>query len=116
MKKDKLTIDWSVASGDIDWSECFINVERNKHTCWLAQLGSERRINYTQPEAHNWDDWLTYEDLARYAKLFCSANDMHSLLKKVAKFEFETADDVSDFRILQSKIVDMLEAIDNDEQ
>ena len=77
---DKITYEFSLASGDIDWSECTLDIERNGKKIWLASLGSERRFNIFEPISDR-KNWLTYEDLERLALLFCHAEEMHNLLE-----------------------------------
>ena len=77
---DKITYEFSLASGDIDWSDCNLDIERNGKKIWLGSLGSERKFNCLERD-YKPENWLTYEDLERIALLFCHAEEMHKILE-----------------------------------
>ena len=75
-KFDKIYYEFTMASGDIDWSECILYGEKNgKKTC-IGSLFSETRINGT-------DEFWTYDDIEDLARKAVAADEMYRLLEQL---------------------------------
>ena len=72
----KMEHSFSMASGDIDYSNCSMDLKDPKtgKKIWLAEFGSERRFDEGQ--------WLTYENLSEICIVIENAFAMRRQLEK----------------------------------
>lgn len=75
-KFDKIGYEFTLASGDIDWSDCNFYGEKNGKKTWLGTLASETGINGSD------DNW-TYEDIEDFARKAVAGDEMYRLLNQL---------------------------------
>lgn len=85
---DKISYEFTMASGDIDWSDCNLYIERKGEKAWLGTLASERQIcsKLDWKKEHDTTDWLTYEDLEDIARKFCASQELYMALDRCDDF------------------------------
>ena len=76
-KFDKIGYEFTMASGDIDWSDCNFYGEKNGKKTWIGTLGPEREI-------YGSDEYWTYEDIEDFARKAVIADEMAEMLDEVA--------------------------------
>ena len=72
-KFDKISYEFTLASGDIDWSDCNFYGEKNGKKTWIGTLATETKI-------HGSDEWWTYEDIEDFARKAVAADEMYECI------------------------------------
>ena len=75
-KFDEIGYELTLASGDIDWSDCNFYGEKNGKKTWIGTLATERKI-------YGSDEWWTYEDIEDFARKAVVADEMYRLLEQL---------------------------------
>lgn len=75
-KFDKIYYEFTLASGDIDWSDCNLYGEKNGKKTWLGTLTSEKSINGS-------DEYWTYEDIEDFARKAVISDEMYRMLEQL---------------------------------
>lgn len=74
-KFDKIGYEFTLASGDHDWSDCNFYGEKNGKKTWLGTLATETII-------HGSGEYWTYEDIEDFARKAVIGDEMYRLLKR----------------------------------
>ncbi len=74
-KFDKIGYEFTLASGDHDWSDCNFYGEKNGKKTWIGNLASETPI-------HGSDEWWTYEDIEDFARKAVVADELYLALDR----------------------------------
>jgi hypothetical protein len=72
-KFDRIGYEFTLASGDNDWSDCNFFGEKNGKKTWLGTLASEKRI-------HGSDEYWDYDDIEDFARKACASQDLYDAL------------------------------------
>ncbi len=95
MKKfDKIGYEFTLASGDIDWSDCNFYGEKNGKKTWIGTLATERKI-------HGSDECWTYEDIEDFARKAVVADEMYKFISWLGSVEGQCAILIKDPEIVR---------------
>lgn len=84
-KFDKIVYEFTLASGDHDWSDCNFYGEKNGKKTWIGNLASETQI-------HGSNEYWTYEDIEDFARKAVIADEMYRVLEQIEDVMSDSSD------------------------